>query len=104
MTLCKPFHGYKIMYIVSVGCPTEYKRGNNMAKRRNDIDKKTFISAAEKLILDKGANDFSLADLAKKMGISKGTLYYHYPSKDDLILDIIEEHMYRLPEWLLARL
>jgi len=84
------------MYIVSVGCPTEYKRGNKMAKRRNDIDKKNFISAAEKLILDKGANDFSLADLAKKMGISKGTLYYYYPSKDDLILDIIEEHMGQL--------
>jgi AcrR family transcriptional regulator len=67
-----------------------------MAKRRNDMDKQAFIEAAEKLILDKGANDFSLADLAAKMGISKGTLYYHYPSKDDLILDIIEEHMGQL--------
>ena len=67
-----------------------------MAKRRDDIDKKKFIDAAEKLILDKGANDFSLADLAGAMGISKGTLYYHYPTKDDLILDIIEEHMGQL--------
>jgi len=67
-----------------------------MAKRRDDIDKKKFIDAAEKLILEKGANDFSLADLAGAMGISKGTLYYHYPTKDDLILDIIEEHMGQL--------
>ena len=67
-----------------------------MAKRRDDIDKKKFIDAAEELILEKGANDFSLADLAKAMGISKGTLYYHYPTKDDLILDIIEEHMGQL--------
>lgn len=67
-----------------------------MAKRRDDIDKKKFIDATEKLILEKGANDFSLADLAKAMGISKGTLYYHYPTKDDLILDIIEEHMGQL--------
>src|SRR5574344_1933198 len=64
-----------------------------MAKRRNDMEKDVFIAAAEKLITEKGANDFSLADLAKEMGISKGTLYYHYPSKDDLILDIMEWHM-----------
>jgi Transcriptional regulator len=75
-----------------------------MAKRRNDVDKATFITAAERLITERGANDFSLADLAKEMGISKGTLYYHYPSKDDLILDIMEKHMDELSrdyiEWL----
>lgn len=64
-----------------------------MAKTRNDVDKTAYIKAAEKLITEKGANDFSLADLAKEMGISKGTLYYHYPTKDDLILDIMEWHM-----------
>ena len=61
-----------------------------MAKRRNDMDRGKFIATAERLILDKGANDFSLADLAKTMGISKGTLYYHYPTKDELILDIMD--------------
>ena len=64
-----------------------------MAKRRNDMDKDAFICAAEKLITEQGANDFSLADLSKEMGISKGTLYYHYPTKDELILDIMEKHM-----------
>lgn len=75
-----------------------------MAKRRGDMDKNAFISAAEKLITEQGANDFSLADLSKGMGISKGTLYYHYPTKDDLILDIMEKHMNELSkdyvEWL----
>jgi AcrR family transcriptional regulator len=63
-----------------------------MAKPRQDIDKAAFIAAAEHLITDKGANDFSLADLAKEMGISKGTIYYHYPTKDALIMDIVEWH------------
>lgn len=62
------------------------------------MDKNAFISAAEKLITDQGANDFSLADLSKAMGISKGTLYYHYPTKDDLILDIMEKHMNELSQ------
>lgn len=67
-----------------------------MAKRRDDMNQNKFIEAAERLIIEKGANDFSLADLAKSMGISKGTLYYHYPTKDELILDIIEEQMDKL--------
>lgn len=75
-----------------------------MAKIRTDIDKQAFIDAAEKIITERGANDFSLADLAKEMKISKGTIYYHYPSKDDLILDIMQEHMDALSkdyiEWL----
>lgn len=75
-----------------------------MAKRRSDTDKDAFINAAEKLITEQGANDFSLADLAEEMGISKGTLYYHYPTKDDLIFDIMERHMDALSkdyvEWL----
>lgn len=75
-----------------------------MAKTRQDLDDNLFISAAEKLITEKGANDFSLADLAKEVGVSKGTLYYHYPTKDELILDIMEKHMDELSkdyvEWL----
>jgi AcrR family transcriptional regulator len=35
-----------------------------------------------------------------EMGISKGTLYYHYPTKDDLILDIMEKHMDELSKGL----
>ncbi|MCH4210718.1 MAG: TetR/AcrR family transcriptional regulator [Bacilli bacterium] len=64
-----------------------------MARARTDIDKQAFINASEKLITEKGAKDFSLADLAHEMGISKGTIYYHYPTKDELILDIMQEHM-----------
>jgi AcrR family transcriptional regulator len=67
-----------------------------MAKRRTDMGKDAFISAAEKLITEQGANDFLWRILSKEMGISKGTLYYHYPTKDDLILDIMEKHMNEL--------
>src|SRR5574344_834893 len=69
-----------------------------MAKRRTDMDKNAFISAAEKLITDQGANDFSFSYLSKAMGISKVTLYYHYSTKDDLILDIMEKHMNELSQ------
>ena len=40
-----------------------------MAKRRSDTDKDAFINAAEKLITEQGANDFSLEYLAQQMAI-----------------------------------
>jgi AcrR family transcriptional regulator len=75
-----------------------------MAKRI-DLSNDKIIEATEELIANKGANDFSLADVAKATNISKGTLYYHYPTKDSLILDILERHMRALSSdydaWLL---
>jgi AcrR family transcriptional regulator len=56
------------------------------------------ISAVENLIAEKGVNDFSLKDVAEAMHISKGTLYYHYASKDELILDLMEKHIRELEE------
>ncbi len=75
-----------------------------MAKRKNDLSRDSIITAAESLVSEIGANGFSLLDVSRKMGISKGTLYYYYPTKDGLLLDIIEKHMGELlndfDEWL----
>jgi AcrR family transcriptional regulator len=51
------------------------------------------IQGASKLIIEKGVASTSLADIAEEVGISKGTLYYYYPSKGELIFDISERHM-----------
>jgi AcrR family transcriptional regulator len=59
--------------------------------RINNRDK--IIETAIKLIGEKGVEGTSLADIAKDVGISKGTLYYYYSSKNDLIFDITKDHM-----------
>lgn len=59
--------------------------------RINNKDK--IIETAIKLIGEKGVEGTSLADIAKDVGISKGTLYYYYSSKNDLIFDITKDHM-----------
>ncbi len=51
------------------------------------------IQAASKIIMEKGVDNTSLSDIAKAVGISKGTLYYYYPSKNDLIYEITERHL-----------
>lgn len=65
-----------------------------MAAVNPDADSREIIlAAAEGLMAMKGIRDSSLAEIAEAAGISRGTLYYHYRSKEDLILDIAEGHM-----------
>ena len=46
--------------------------------------------AAVKLFTSKGFEQTSLREVADAVGITKASLYYHYPSKLDLLLAIIE--------------
>lgn len=71
---------------------------------RNKINdtKQNILSAASKLMTKKGVKDTSLADIAKEVGISKGTLYYYYSSKDDIIYDITDIHLKQMTEELLT--
>lgn len=51
--------------------------------------------------MQKGVKNTSLADISAEVGISKGTLYYHYPNKDDLIYDVTDVHLKRVTDELL---
>lgn len=65
-----------------------------MAAVNPDADsREVILASAERLMARKGIRDSSLAEIAKAAGISRGTLYYHYRSKEELILDIAEGHM-----------
>ena len=56
------------------------------------------LQAAARLMIDNGVANTSLADIAREADISKGTLFYHYPSKGDLVFDISERHMNHITE------
>ncbi|MFP4225563.1 MAG: TetR/AcrR family transcriptional regulator [Desulfobacterales bacterium] len=58
------------------------------AEKRQQI-----IEAATQVIVQKGIDKTSLTDIAQAAGISKGSLYYYYASKNDLIFDITEAHI-----------
>ena len=62
-----------------------------------DVDnKQRIIEAATKLFMRQGAHETSLADIAKELNISKGTLYYYYSTKSDLIFDVTDIYMKKL--------
>lgn len=54
------------------------------------------LNTASELMLKKGIQATSVNDIACALGISKGTLYYYYAAKDDIILEIAEENLHQL--------
>ena len=76
-----------------------------MQKSKQDYsnvdNRQRIIDTATKLFIRQGAHNTSLADIAKDLKISKGTLYYYYSSKSDLIFDVTDIYMKRLSAKLL---
>lgn len=64
------------------------------AARRSEI-----LDAAEKLFGTKGYDATSTGDILRELGIARGTLYYHFKSKEDILDAMID----RLTQALAAR-
>ena len=70
--------------------------------RKTRSNREKIIQAAAKLIIEKGVANTSLADISDEVGISKGTLYYYYATKGDLIFDISVRHMEHITNSIIA--
>ena len=51
------------------------------------------LNVASSLMTSKGIKETTLKDIAKEAGISKGTLYYYYSAKEDIIYDIADTNL-----------
>lgn len=50
------------------------------------------LDLAEHLVQTRGFNGFSYADIARELGVTKASLHYHFPTKADLGLRLIERY------------
>ena len=71
-------------------------------KEKGNRDK--ILNAATELIIKKGPRNTSLADIAESVDISKGTLYYYYKTKSELIYDVTEKHMDNITHQILNKM
>lgn len=60
-------------------------------ERREEI-----LDAAEKLFATKGFDNTSTGDILDAVGIARGTLYYHFKSKEDILDGVIQRITHRL--------
>ena len=60
-------------------------------ERRNEI-----LDAAERLFSEKGFDGTSTNDILAAVGIARGTLYHHFPSKESIMDALIERQTARM--------
>ncbi|NHM31353.1 TetR/AcrR family transcriptional regulator [Neobacillus terrae] len=61
-----------------------------MSKSKSEMTRETILVEACQLVAIEGVTHLTLEGVAKKAGISKGGLLYHFPSKDALIKAMID--------------
>lgn len=54
------------------------------------------VQTAEALIQERGYSGFSFQDVAERVGIKKGSLYYHFPTKAELGKAVIAAYRLRM--------
>jgi AcrR family transcriptional regulator len=66
--------------------------------RSDDYDAKThaILDSAAVLFAKVGYPSAKMQDIAKACGASKSMLYHYFPTKDDLLYAMLEEHLQRV--------
>lgn len=60
--------------------------------RKNKLNTKLLIKQlALHLFLEKGYSNVSIGDISKELGISKGNFVFHYPAKENLLVELIKD-------------
>lgn len=67
----------------------------SLRERQRQVREDAILDAAHELIMARGYADCSMDDVAAHVGVSKATLYQHFPSKDDLVINMIVRSMRR---------
>jgi len=58
---------------------------------RGQATRKKILEETLKLFQEKGVLETSISDIEKQVGISKGSLYFHFPSKEALALETLKK-------------
>ena len=60
------------------------------------------LDATERLLARYGYRKMTVEDIAREVGVGKGTIYLHFPSKEEVVLSHVDRIVDRLKERLRA--
>jgi TetR/AcrR family transcriptional repressor of nem operon len=60
------------------------------------------LDSAQALIVSRGYNAFSYADIAAEVGVGKATIHHHFPGKADLVVAVLGRYRQQLVDGLAA--
>jgi TetR/AcrR family fatty acid metabolism transcriptional regulator len=67
----------------------------SLKDRQREERERLILDAAEELLAEKGYHEMSIDEIAARVGVSKGTVYLHFSSKEELVLAQLERGMRR---------
>ena len=84
--------------IVSTMAPrTPKKKSSGSEKDRITVDSRTqLIDAALRIILEEGIDAVRIDTIVAEVGVTKGSLYWHFADREALIKEALAEHLRRL--------
>lgn len=65
-------------------------------EKKKEATRQDIFTAAAKFFVEKGYDETSVDDIAEAADVAKGTFYYHFKSKDDVLLGLSMQYMVRL--------
>ena len=65
----------------------------SLKEKQRQEREELIIQAAQEVLLEKGYYETSMDEIAARVGISKATIYTHFPGKEELVLAIFQRNM-----------
>src|SRR6266852_9344665 len=79
---------------------TQTTTPRTLKERQRQEREALILQAAEEVLMEKGYHETSIDEIAARVGIAKGTVYLHFPSKEDLVIAIFERDMQQLLQYI----
>jgi len=73
-----------------------------MAAPHNDNIREKILKCATELLREKSFNEISLSEIAARAGVTKGSVYYYYKNKDDILYEIADGYLQQMYDELIA--
>ncbi len=76
--------------VVTIPAASQTSRGRRSARPSGDERELAILATAERLLEHRPLADISVDDLAKGAGISRPTFYFYFPSKEAVLLTLLD--------------
>src|SRR5713101_5035960 len=67
------------------------RKERNLKKEQGAKTREQCLQVAIRLFAERGYQRTTMDDVAEAAGVTKGAVYWHFPSKDDLLLALLKQ-------------
>jgi AcrR family transcriptional regulator len=69
---------------------------NNARQRKNSLSAADWVETAADLLLERNISSVDIPDLCKRLGVTKGSFYWHFNARGDLLTAILNDWRRRM--------